>query len=351
MKTIRILIGLLLLWAGIFAGWADELDFSKQKEINRSFTVSLNDQLIVENRNGDISISYWEKNEVGIRVVVESKAVTERRAQETLDKVQIELEKSGNTVYGITSFKSNLGGGQQALNVHYYITMPHKLPLTLSVRYGGINLPEKNEGKCNLEVKYGNLKAGSFTEPVNISAQYGNVGLGDTKSLRMEVRHCGNVSLRDCQTLYIDSKFSDTKLRNADKLYIDSSHGDIQVENVNSISIEMRFGNARIGYVKDELNINALDHSSMTVNKLDAGFRSAYAESRFSTLKLSISPQASFIVAAEAMRFGNLDITGLKITESKIGNSNYYYRINDGNDTRRIRFEGNNHSTLKINAF
>jgi hypothetical protein len=348
-KRNLLLAALFLLWNGS-AGWADDLEVSKKKEIKRAFPVTQNDRLSVNNRYGNVTITHWTKDEVDIRVVVESKAGNERRAQEMLDRVQIELKKSGNTVYGVTSIKSRAGWGNYNLTINYYIAMPSRLDADLSVSYGGINLPEDNGGKYDIKIAYGNLKAGNFTQPVDIDARYSQVTLGDADNLQMDLEYCGSVSVKNSRTAEIESEYSNIRLRNAGRLHIRNAHGDIQIENVDKLSAETVYSKVRIGCVKEELHVGSLDYSTMTVERLDAdGFRNAQVKSSYSTLKLSVSPKAAFRVIAEGMRYGSVNVKGLKITESKEENkSNYSYRINGGQD-RQIRFKGH-YSHLKINA-
>ncbi|MDR1938030.1 MAG: hypothetical protein LBQ73_05985 [Tannerellaceae bacterium] len=353
MKTMHIkkhlrLIGLLLVLNNL-AGWAEDLDSSKKKEINQSFNVGLNDHLNVDNKYGSITVTHWAKNEVAIRVVVESKAGSESRAQEGLDRVRIELNKSGNTVYALTSIKSH-SGWNNSLTIDYYISMPSQLAATISQKYGNINLPEKNEGKCSLEVAYGNIKAGSFTEPLSIDAKYSNINLADVKDLRMDVSYCGNTIMGNGETIRIDSKYSNLKLRNVDKLDIDNSYGNVQIENAKVISAEIKYSEAKVKNLKESLDLSSLSYSTLSVNELDAGFKSVHAEAHYGTLNLSISPQAAFRVTAEAVKYGKVEVSGLKITESNVENKvNYFYRINGGGNSH-IRFEGNSYSSLKIKA-
>jgi hypothetical protein len=335
-----------------FSGWAENLDSSKKKEINKSFSVSLNDLLDVDNRYGNITITHWAKNEVAIRVVVESKARNDDQAQKGLDKVEIELKKSGNTVYALTSLREQSGwsSNNNRITIDYYINMPSKLAANLSQKYGNINMPEKNEGKCILEVKYGNIKAGSFSESLSIDAGYSNINIEDVKDLKMDLAYCGNASLRNARSLTIDSKYSNINIQNADNINIDNKYGNIKIQHTNIISIETKYGNANIKYVKEELNIGTLDYSTLTLNELNDNFKHVNVEARYGTLKLSISPQASFRIIAEDMKYGGVDIMGLKITNLNIENKvNHHYQINGGGD-RVIRFEGNSYSNLKINA-
>ena len=77
----------------------------KKKEISQSYSVSAGDRLQVENRYGNITVTHWNQNTVAIRVEVECKARSEERAQENLDRIQIETKKIGCIVSAVTTIK------------------------------------------------------------------------------------------------------------------------------------------------------------------------------------------------------------------------------------------------------
>ena len=111
---------------------ADVFDSTKKKEFNRTFDVGSSDRLNIENRYGSIAVAYWNKNEISIRVEVIAKAKDDSRAQETLDRVNIQLDKSGNTVRGITSIKSSWSSNNTSIEVNYFVNMPQQLEKNIS---------------------------------------------------------------------------------------------------------------------------------------------------------------------------------------------------------------------------
>ncbi|MDR2388536.1 MAG: hypothetical protein LBD89_01955, partial [Tannerellaceae bacterium] len=344
----NLLLALLCFLWGNFAGLADNISEAERKKvITQSFPVTMNDRLRVENRYGEIAITHWAKNEVSIRVEIESKARNERMAQEIVDNIRIELKKSGNTVHGITTIPTNNGWGSHKLTINYYITMPSRLTVDLSVRYGGINLPEENEGRCNLEIKYGDFKAGNFTQPLILNAAYSQIQFGNASDLQMDVEYCGSIRMKSLRTSEIESKYSNIQLHNADKLILRNLHDNVRIEDVAHLSLEAKYSKVRIRDIKEKLLIAHLDYSTMTIEKLAPDFGNAQIETRYSTLRLSISSKASFRVVAQGMRYGSINVTGLKITESTSENkSSYSYWINGGGDNL-IRFEGH-YSHLRI---
>ncbi|MDR0429702.1 MAG: hypothetical protein LBH58_04405 [Tannerellaceae bacterium] len=331
-------------------GQAEKFDSDKKKEINQSFPISTDGKLVVDNRYGNVTVTHWSKNEVSIRVVIESKARSESEAQRGLDRVNVQIQKSGNTVYAKTSLIDQSGNsGNHRININYYISIPFKLAVNISQKYGSINLPEKNEGKCELEVKYGNIIAGSFTLPLKIDAGYSNINLNEVQDLRMDLSYCGNVDVNNGGNLNIDSKYSNLKMGNVGKLKLEQKYSNLTMQKADKVSMDIKYSEIKIGHVKEEIDIDELSYSTLTINELSSNFKRIKVEAKYGTLNLSIPSNASFNVNAQNMKHGNLDVKGFNITNSNIENKvNYYYQINGGNSNNVIDFEGNNYSSLKI---
>lgn len=345
------LFAAIMLLAVSINGQAEVFDSTKKKEVNKTFSVSASDQLRLDNRYGSITVTHWNKPEVTVRVVVEAKAGNDKRAEELLDRVQISLDKAGNTVSGITSLSNtSRSGNDTKLTIDYYVSMPSALAISISQKYGNIILPERNEGKAVLEVKYGNLKAGSFTSTLRIEAGYSNLVLEDVQDAGMELAYCGNVSINNAATLNIDNKYSNMKIRNAGTMQLDNKYGNVSIQSVDAIRMDIKYSEIAIGRVKDEILAGSLDYSTLKVNELTSTFKRAEVSARYGNFNVGISPNASFKVAAENMKYGKADIKGLNITNTSTENKvNHYYQINGGT-TPTIRFNGNSYSNIRINA-
>lgn len=98
------LLMLLVLFCSL-PGWGSKQESIKKKEFNKSFNVDKSDILQVDNRYGNITVTHWSKSEVSIRVVIEAKARNDERAQAIIDRVNIRMEKMGNTVSAVTSLE------------------------------------------------------------------------------------------------------------------------------------------------------------------------------------------------------------------------------------------------------
>lgn len=344
----------ILLIANSAAGWAAKPESVKKKEISKSFDVSLSDLLMTDNRYGNTTITHWNKKEVSIRVEIEAKANSAETAQAIIDRIQIELKKTGNTVSAVTSLKSQNkiwnNGDNQRFTINYFISMPSKLAINLSQKYGNINLPDKNEGKSTIEVKYGNLNAGSFTQPLNLEVKYGNVDINDVTKANVDLGYCGSSSFGNADQLNIDSKYSGMEINYCKQIYLENKYGNVYIKNLDKGDMEIKYSEVKINHVKMELNVEELAYSTLKIKELSADFKNINVDARYGNLNINIPSNASFKVSAMNMKYGNHDINGLDVTNSSTENKvNHYYKINGGNKGH-IYFDGNNYSNINING-
>lgn len=342
----------LLLITSTAIGWAAKPERIKKKEINRSFNVSLSDLLMTDNRYGNTTITHWNKNEVAIRVEIEAKAENEETAQATLDRIQVAIDKKENTVSAVTSLKEQRWNGNrnERFTINYFISIPSRLAINLSQKYGNINLPEKNEGKSSIHVKYGNLNAGSFTEALILEGKYGNVDINNVTKATLDLGYCGNVSVGNADLLYADNKYSNMDVKECKQLSLENKYGNVKIQSLGKGTIEIKYSEATIGYLKESLNIDELAYSTLNIKELSANFTNLNVDARYGNLNINIPSDASFKVAAESMKYGNHTVKGFNITQSSTEDKvNHYYEINGGKKGR-IYFDGNSYSNLRVKA-
>lgn len=350
MKTKSLFVILILLCS--LPVWADKQESIKKKEFNKSFNASKNDQLQVDNRFGNITITYWSRSEVSIQVVVEAKSRNAERAQADIDRVKVNMEKTGNTISAVTTLKeqNKNGGSNESFSINYYIKMPADLTSDLTQKYGNINMPESNKGKCSLHVKYGNINAGSFSAPLEIEAQYGNVEIGTVNTAGLDLAYCGNTTLADATTLHIDSRYSTLNIEKVAKIDMEIKYGNFEIESADNASIDMKYSKGAIRYLKQELHADGLSYSTLSIKEVSSTFSYIYVDAHYGNLNISLPAKASFSVKAEDMKYGNYDLKGFNITDSSVEEKvNFRSEINGGNKGR-IEFEGNNYGNLKIRA-
>ena len=335
---------------GTANGWCTTPESVKNKVYNKSFEVSPNDRLVTNNCYGNTTITYWDMNEVSIRVEIEVKAKKESLAQEMLDRIQIELCKTdNNTIYASTSFKKGLDlSGNFSIN--YFINLPSQMTINLAQRYGNINIPAKTEGKSTIQVKYGNLKAGSFTQPLNLTVKYGNVNVGDLAEAKMDLGYCSASSIGNAEQLNIDCKYSDIDIKKCGKINISNKYSNVSIESLDKGEMDIKYGDTEIDSLQESLSISDLAYCTLDIDNLSAGFKTLDVDARYGNLNVKVSPEASFEVNTENMKYGKHKIKGLNITSmTEDDDDNNHYKINNGGGGV-IRFNGNRYSSIQVKS-
>lgn len=323
----------------------------KRKEVMKKFKVSLSDKMDISNRYGNITVTHWDRNEIEIRVVVEAKANLDRRAEELLDYVTIELDKRANIVYGNTTMQNFNGTrNQERLTVNYYISKPSKVSSSLMQQYGNINLPEHNDGATYLEVKYGNINAGSFSDKLDINSRYGNVIIRDVETVNMDLSYCGEVKVGSAKRIAMESRYSNSNVKEVKELMLELRYGNFDVSSLENAAIESKYSNVMIKELIRKLEVETA-YGSVDIRQVSNAFEGLRAEARYGNLNVSLPKNMEFNVDARQMKYGSYSISdNFKVNTSRTDEDNVSFqsKVNGGNSRRVIYFEGNRYSNLKI---
>lgn len=352
-KQNRSLVWMILLF--FFCGqmlFAFESESIKRKEIVKTYPMAANGKLAIENKYGNIVISYWDRKEVSVKVVIEAKAGSERVAQEAVDRVHINFQQATNYLSAVTSLENRTWGGNgrgQQLVIHYYVTVPSLLNLDLNQKYGNINLPGDNAGSYRLDVKYGNINAGNFKGGLAVVAQYSNVLLGDVVSASFDLAYCGKVKFMKGQKIEVNSRYSNEELGHVGSLSIQKKYGNGTIEGIDAASIDAKYSNIALGTVRKTLHVDAIDYGTLDIKELDPAFERVQVDARYGNLKIEISSKASFSVRAKSMKYGDFELKGLHVTHSNDGKEEHSAEINGGKGGE-VLFDGGGYSNLTIKA-
>lgn len=353
-STAALSLTLVLLLCGLSAA-AKPQEKIKKKEITQSYSVSASDRLLVENRFGNITITHWNKKEVAIRVEIECRASREERAQENLDRIRIETKKAGGIVSAITTITKERDGNSnnESMTINYYIQMPSKLSAELNQKFGNINLPGDNNGEMDIHVKFGNLIAGDFVANTMIEAKYGNVEVGNLQEAQLDLGYVGTAKVRYAKDLTVDCKYSDLDIQDIQSLRTEIKYSNLTIENANQLDMEIKYSEAKIGTIKNVLNVSSLSYSNLKVRNLSPSFSKVDVESHYGNLEVALPANSSFRVVADNMKYSTCDVKGFNITRKHFDDEdhdkNYIYEINNGKQPT-IYFEGNRYGNLKVKS-
>ena len=180
-SNIGLMIVIMLMTSGFIYAQSENGIFSpyyQNKKIDKSFSVNKESKLYVDNIFGNINVEYWNENEVSISVNVKIIDSDQETAKKLLDATVVDINNSGKNIKAKTTIgtvtRSNKNGNNiNSINVSYDIKMPTYMTCNFKNQFGDINMPEKNVGNYDIDIQFGNIKAGDFSGELNLKSQYG----------------------------------------------------------------------------------------------------------------------------------------------------------------------------------
>jgi hypothetical protein len=300
------------------------------KEFHKEFTAGANSTLEISNKYGDVVVTSWDQNKVIIDVKVTVEMPNREKAEKLISYINVQFSENGNILSAKTIIDDNFnfsgwGIGSKKFSIDYTVKMPTALALTLSNRYGDTDIDELN-GLVNLDIKYGNLKAGILSrgnvKPISkLNLAYGKASIDETGWLDIIVRYAGNVAIIKSQALLIDSKYSKVSLGATSSVVGESKYDNIRIESINNLILENGYTEVNIGTLTKKLEYNG-SYGSFTVDRIPVGFESLDVETRYMGVRLGIESGATYKLDAK-VSYG-----GLKYDEN---NFNSQRRIIENN--------------------
>ena len=154
-------------------------EVKKQRLINKSYSVTADDKLEIDNQFGNVVVSTWDKNEITVDIEISARAATEEKAQEIMNKLDVKDSRNGHTINFKTTVdeihngKNNKGNeGERSFYIDYVIHMPAGNRLEIENSFGKTEIPAF-KGLVSLTSKFGSLTAGKLDNVDVIDVEFG----------------------------------------------------------------------------------------------------------------------------------------------------------------------------------
>lgn len=299
-----LLLSLLLILVVSFSVSAQDA----RKEYSESYDVSRGATLITDTKYSDVELITWDQNVVDILAVVEVDASSKSRAEEALEKVDIQIGKSGNNISVVTEMENGWSRNVRT-TIKITVKAPAWVNLDLESSYGDLFIQEAT-GLVQVDLKYGNLKAGTLargnTKPYNeIDLAYSDGVIDEAGWLNLDIAY-SDMEINLSRMLFVDSKYSKLLGEKAGGIVTDGMYDKYYIDEVDSFVAELKYSGLKF----ERLNQNLELHSGYTGAKIETlsnGFDKVDAELSYGNLSVGLEQGASFKFEAEA-KYGNISV-------------------------------------------
>ena len=342
-----------------------------EKKYSKTFDVNGSGNVRLENRYGSIVVETWERNEVKIDVRIKVSADDQEDADNTFDRIEVNMSGSGNSASATTSIgnsrRSSKGwlsklidgdwswGGNSSndFKIYYTVKMPASASLETQAKYCDVTLPDLS-GNNRISVGYGDLVGGDLTGTNEITISYGSARLDELGTdSRFRIRYSDAV-IRTTGDLKYDGRYSETRIGRAGNLDIDAgyeeleitsakevridgSYNEVDLEKAERIFLDGNYSDFNIGTIEMELEVDA-SYGDLEIDMLKAGFERVYIRTNYIDVEIDVEAGAGYEMDLRS-RYGDISYdktNSTNVNTTKAGSSESVSGTVKGRGTGRI---------------
>ncbi|MFC6998320.1 hypothetical protein [Rufibacter roseus] len=270
----------------------------KHKNLTRTFKVKSTDKLSIENQFGEVTVQTWARNEIAVEVNIVTRAATDAKAQEIMDRIDVEVSERGNVIAFVTNLQPMQirSSSMKSFEVNYIIKMPKINPLHISHRFGNVHLPNF-EGTTDITVKHGGIMAGRLTNKQNsivLEHARGDNSVEYLKAADLRIRH-STFKITEADQLVLNSAHSMITIGKVETLSVESQHDPVfKMGSVNQLSGKGSFTVFKLGNLTESAKLDLRHGPKFEIGSVGQNFKRIDINGEFTQINLNFSDKNAF---------------------------------------------------------
>ena len=320
--------------------------YTKEKSINKEFTVNTDATFKVDNSYGNIVVVTWNENRIEIEVSITTNSNNEEKAQRKLDQITVEFDNSANHVSAKTRFSKNRswwnwGNNNVNMKINYIVKIPITNNVDISNDYGNINL-DKLHGHAKINCDYGKITTKELMADNNIlTFDYTNHSYFEyIKSGKINADY-SNFTVGKTKDLTIVADYTKSHVEIAEDISYNCDYGSLIIDKVNNVTGNGDYLTTKIGDVYKNIDIKG-DYGSFKIYNMTDNAGNVNIESDYMKITIGYSPNYSFNFDIDLEHASLNGKENFEIIKQKIESGDKYYAGYHGNN--------NSGNTIKISS-
>ncbi len=274
---------------------------TEEKTIKKSFNVSNNATLKVDNSYGNLDVITWNENRIEIVVNISVSGNNEDKVREKIDNITVDFEGSANYVSAETIFnksKSNSWwnwGSSSNINmkINYVIKMPMTNSVDLENDYGSINL-DKLEGNARINCDYGKITTKELMGTNN------QIEFDYTKNSYFEYINKGSINadygefvVAKAKSIDLEADYTNSRFETIEDLKYDCDYGSLTADRANNVSGNGDYLTIVLGDIYKNVSIDS-DYGSIKIKNIKETAKNIIITSDYVGINIGFDPKYHF---------------------------------------------------------
>lgn len=280
------ILAVTLIFVGQTEGFATKKrDVEKRKVVEKSYSVDEDVTLVIENKFGKVHINTWDKKQMDVRVEVIARRRSESRAQELLDKIDIDIDESSSSKRFTTDLQGRINNrNSESFEINYTVSMPKSNPLELKNSFGDTYIGDLN-GDVDIKVSYGDLRAKKLEGRSRIKLSFGDGDIEYVRSGEMVVKY-SNLDVSSLGVVRLEQGFSELDIRTAESIDMTSKYGEVLLGSIKGIRGYVGFTDFVIEKLLVELDLQTSYAGGFEIEEVGKNFKKINLEGKFGSYRL-----------------------------------------------------------------
>ena len=273
---------------------------TKEKNIKKSFDVSSNATLKVNNSYGNLDVITWNENRIDFDITIRVSGNNAEKVQDRLDAIDIDFSASNDLVSAITEIgkkeKSWWNWGKKMnlkLEINYVVKMPISGNVDLNNDYGSINL-DRLEGVAKLVCDYGKITT------KELMADNNDIRFDYTKNSYFEYIKSGTIradysgfTVAKTESLTLRADYSKSIIEVAEDVDYVCDYGALKINNINNLVGNGDYLNLRLGNVYKNISIKT-NYGSIKIDRMASKAQNVTINSDFTGITIGYDAGYNF---------------------------------------------------------
>ncbi len=289
---------------------ANVIDVEKIESFVKEFSVNSDVELVIDNKYGKVHVETWGQNVVKLEVDIVVNEKTEKKAQERLEDIEINVEESTeervvirtlidvekwhNIYRNTTDFISYTDKNR----INYTLHVPKTCQLTLLNEFGDIYIDDFS-GDLKVFLKYGSLSGGAFVGGESyLNLSYGKADINEMKNGLIDAKY-SKIEIEKSRELGVLCKYTSVEIAEIDILEVDEKYSKLKLGSVISLSGTLSYSELDVGELLNDVDLDVGFAPNFDIDFIPKQFESVEIDSKYTTLNIGFDESSNFELTAE----------------------------------------------------
>ncbi|TBN16716.1 hypothetical protein [Hyunsoonleella pacifica] len=238
------------------------------KDIKKTFSLTNNGSLYLENKYGNVFINGWDKDSIRFEISVEVKGKNLEKAKDLLKRINPDFitttsqvvvktvitEKNPSFFNKYIKKISPLNSEKANSDINYTIYLPKQAAVEVYNKYGDIIILDWN-GKLIADVEHGDLRITDDLLESKLAIKYGKLRANTLNKTNITAKDA-TISFEKAETLKLDSDGATISLEDIGELDINSNKDDIEISTINNIHGTVKYSQVTLTNIISKVNLS-----------------------------------------------------------------------------------------------